>query len=150
MNSRGVIDFLHFAMYQLFPFHAAGVSRVPFGAQGSKAARQYGSVAAWQRGTSVVSFWRLFAATDVLQDISRRIFHYYCDRRCTMPSARCSAPSRCNVLPAALIFCFEMSAHNSASLLCDVCLLLYFIAVRLAANCKLWHKYPFRRAICWS
>ena len=30
----------------------------------------------------MVSFWRLFAASDVLQDISSRGLVYYCDRRC--------------------------------------------------------------------
>ena len=45
-------------------------------------------------------------------------------RQKRIPSVRCSAPSQCDVLPNALIFCFELSAHNSASLLCDVCLLL--------------------------
>ena len=94
-----------------------------------KGAKQQGNRATGQQGRQQGGRPRchsgcFFAASDVLQDITRRILHYYCDRRCTMPSACCSAPSRCNVLPAALIFCFEMSSHNSAFLLCDVCLLL--------------------------
>ena len=42
--------------------------------------REQGNKAAGR--TSVVSFWRLFAASDVLQDISSRGLVYYCDRRC--------------------------------------------------------------------
>ena len=71
-------------------------------------AMQQGSIAA---GTSAVSFWPLFAAPGVPQDISSRSFVYYCDRRCTMPPVCRSAPSRCNVLPTALLLCCAISAY---------------------------------------
>ncbi len=125
------------------------------GQQGNRSTRQQVNKATGQQGRQQGGRPRchsgcFFAASDVLQDITRRILHYYCDRRCTMPSACCSAPSRCNVLPAALIFCFEMSAHNSASLLCDVCRLLYIAAMRCAANGKLQRIFPACRANCRS
>ena len=40
--------------------------------------------------------------------------------------------------------------HCSASLLCYICLLFYFVAVRCAANGKYWRIFPSRRVICWS
>ena len=93
--------------------------------QGSKGARQQCSMSAMQQGsiaggTSAVSFWPLFAAPGVPQDISSRSFVYYCDRRCTMPPVCRSAPSRCNVLPTALLLCFAISAYCFTSSKCDV------------------------------
>ena len=93
--------------------------------QGSKGARQQCSMSAMQQGsiaggTSAVSFWPLFATLDVPQDISSRSFHYYCDRRCTMPPVCRSAPSRCNVLPTALLLCCAISAYCFTTSKCDV------------------------------
>ena len=91
----------------------------------SKAAREQCSMSAMQQGsiaagTSAVSFWPLFAAPGVPQDISSRSFVYYCDRRCTMPPVCRSAPSRCNVLPTALLLCCAISAYCFTTSKCDV------------------------------